>query len=69
MSNFIASIIVFGILALATYYIISQKKKGIKCGSCSNSCGCSQKHISSPLDKTTLSNSPCNCNEEKKTIK
>ncbi len=42
MSNTVAMIVILAILGLAIYYIISQKRKGIKCGSCGSKC-CSTK--------------------------
>ena len=44
MKNFIVSVIVLFILALAIFYIIRQKKKGIKCIGCPLNGDCPHKN-------------------------
>lgn len=43
MKNIIVSIIILGIISLATIYIIRQKKKGVKCIGCPSAKECANK--------------------------
>lgn len=56
MKNLIASIILIIIIACAIYYIVKQKKEGVKCIGCPYSGNCPSKN----------SNGQCNCNEKTK---
>ncbi len=55
MKNIIAAIVIIAILALAIFYIVKQKKKGVKCIGCPSGGCCPNKKG----DK-------CNCNDSNK---
>ncbi len=44
MKNFIVSVVVLLILVLAIFYIVRQKKKGVKCIGCPSNGNCPHKN-------------------------